>query len=65
MLSVAQIEKVQHKVKSGADFSKYIQDIKQLCVVLFTSCASGSSAEYFENNNFQTNSQEKHSNLEI
>lgn len=35
MFTVEQIEEVHEKVKSGADFPKYIQEIKQIGVVSF------------------------------
>jgi len=65
MFTVAQIQHEHSKVKSGADFPKYIQDIKKLGVVSFTTWGSDCHTEYFGNDNFQTNSEAKYPNLAI
>ena len=65
MFTVAQIQQAHSKVKSGADFPKYIQEIKQLGVTAFTTYVSDSHTEYFGNDNFQTNSEAKYPNLAI
>lgn len=38
MFTVRQIEQAHQKVKSGADFSLYIQEFKALSLVAFASC---------------------------
>ena len=65
MFTVAQIQHEHSKVKSGADFPKYIQDIKKLGVVSFTTWGSDCHTEYFGNDNFQTNSEAKYPDLAI
>ena len=65
MFTVAQIQQAHSKVKSGADFPKYIQEIKQLGVTAFTTYVSDSHTDYFGNNYFQTSSDAKYSNLAI
>jgi len=65
MFTVAQIQQAHSKVKSGADFPKYIQEIKQLGVTGYTTYVSDSHTEYFGNNNFQTNSDTKYPEMEI
>lgn len=65
MFTVTQIEEAHSKVKSGADFPKYIQEIKGLGVKNFTTWVKDSHTEYFGENDFQTKSQPKYDDLEI
>lgn len=65
MFTVAQIEEAHSKVKSGADFPKYIQEIKGFGVKNFTTWVKDSHTEYFGENDFQTKSQPKYDDLEI
>jgi len=65
MFTVQQIQQAHSKVKSGADFPKYIQEIMQLGVLAFTTYVIDSHTEYFGSNDFQTNSGAKYSNLHI
>lgn len=41
MFTVQQIELAHEKVKTGADFPKYIQDIKELGVIAFETFVKG------------------------
>ncbi|MEO9050924.1 MAG: DUF1398 family protein, partial [Ginsengibacter sp.] len=54
--TVEQIETAHSKVKSGADFPKYIQDIKKLGVNAFETWVIDSHTEYFGENDYQTKS---------
>ena len=65
MFTVEQIKTAHSKVKSGADFPKYIQEIKQLGVTAFETWVSDSHTEYFGKNNFQTKSKAKYNDLLI
>lgn len=65
MFTVEQIEQAHEKVKSGADFPKYIQEIKELGVIGFTTWVNDSHTEYFGQNNFNTNSKPKYTELII
>ncbi|WP_262150258.1 DUF1398 domain-containing protein [Chryseobacterium foetidum] len=65
MFTVSQIEEAHSKVKSGADFPKYIQEIKGLGVKNFSTWVKDSHTEYFGENDFQTKSQPKYDDLEI
>lgn len=56
MFTVAQIDQAHEKVKSGADFPSYIQEIKQLGVIGFVTWASDSHTQYFGENDFCTES---------
>lgn len=65
MFTVEQIESAHEKVKSGADFPKYIQEIKQMGVTLFETWVKDSHTNYFGLNNFQTQSLAQYDALTI
>lgn len=65
MFTVEQIEQAHEKVKSGADFPKYIQEIKGFGVQSFETFVKDSHTEYFGENNFKTSSLPKYDDLEI
>ncbi|MFA5046830.1 MAG: DUF1398 family protein [Paludibacter sp.] len=65
MFTIEQIEQAHDKVKSGADFPKYIQEIKQMGVIAFETRVSDSQTGYFGKNNYQTKSQPKYEKLSI
>lgn len=51
MFSIQQIEKEHEKVKSGADFPKYIQALKQMGIQSFQTLVKDSSTTYLGINN--------------
>ena len=65
MFTVEQIKAAHSKVKSGADFPKYIQDIKQLGVNAFETWVIDSHTEYFGKDGYQTKSKPMYESLEI
>ncbi|MFN0290739.1 DUF1398 domain-containing protein [Pedobacter helvus] len=65
MFTVAQIEQAHAKVKSGADFPKYIQEIKEMGVLSFETWVNDSHTEYYGTNGYRTSSAPKYGNLEI
>ena len=65
MFTVEQIEQAHQKVKSGADFPKYIQEIKQLGVAGFETWVKDSRTKYFGANNYQTQSNPQYAELSI
>ena len=65
MFTVEQIDKAHEKVKSGADFPKYIQEIKQMGVTAFETWVRDSRTVYFGNNDYQTESQPQYEKLTI
>lgn len=65
MFTVEQIEQAHQKVKSGADFPKYIQEIKQLGVIGFETWVKDSHTEYFGTNKYQTRSKPQYDDLTI
>lgn len=65
MFTVEQIELAHHKVKSGAGFPKYIQDIKQIGVTAFETWVSDGHTEYSGKNGYKTESQPEYKELTI
>lgn len=65
MFTVKQIEQAHHKVKSGADFPKYIQEIKEMGVLGFKTYVKDSHTEYFGANGYKTSSQPQYEALSI
>lgn len=65
MFTIAQIHEAHDKVKSGADFPKYIQEIKNLGVIGFETFVVDSHTEYYGKDNYKTHSESMYANLEI
>lgn len=65
MFTVIQIENAHSEVKSGADFPKYIQNIKKLGVQSFVTWVKDSHTEYFGTDQFSTKSTSKYEDLII
>ena len=65
MFTVEQIDKAHEKVKSGADFPKYIQEIKQMGVTEYETWVNDNHTEYFGNNDYQAKSRPQYENLTI
>lgn len=56
MFTIQQIHEAHSKVKSGADFPKYMQDIIALGVTSFETFVFDNHTNYYGKNNFQTSS---------
>lgn len=65
MFTVEQIKEAHSKVKSGADFPKYIQDIKQLGVTAFETWVIDSHTEYFGKDHYRTKCNPMYKDLAI
>lgn len=65
MFTIEQIELAHEKVKSGADFPKYIQEIKKNGVLAFETWVIDSHTVYFGENGFKTESAPKYKELII
>lgn len=65
MFTVEQIEKAHAKVESGADFPKYIQDIKKIGVQAFETWVIDSHTEYFGKEGYHTKSKSMYEPLTI
>ena len=57
MFTIQQIKEAHSKVKSGADFPKYIQDIIALGVTSFETFVFDNHTDYYGNDNYFTASQ--------
>jgi uncharacterized protein YbcV (DUF1398 family) len=65
MFTVDQIKAAHSKVKSGADFPKYIQEIKALHVIAFETWVKDSHTEYFGVNEFRTSSKPMYEDMVV
>jgi uncharacterized protein YbcV (DUF1398 family) len=65
MFTVEQIELAHNKVKSGADFPKYIQEIKEMGVTAFDTWVTDSHTVYFGKGDFRTASKPQYAQLTI
>ncbi len=65
MFTIEQIENAHEKVKSGADFPKYIQEIKEIGVKRFETWVTDSHTEYFGKNDYVIKSKSKYDELTI
>lgn len=65
MFTVNEIHEAHAKVKSGADFPKYIQEIKKMGVKSFETWVKDSHTNYFGANNFSTQSEAQYPDLSI
>lgn len=65
MFTVEQIEQAHIKVKSGADFPKYIQEIKKMGVTAFETWVNDSHTDYFGKDDFRTTSKPQYAKLTI
>lgn len=65
MFTISQIEDAHARVQSGADFPAYIQDLKELGIVQFTTWTLDSHTEYEGNHGFRIESKPKYDALVI
>lgn len=65
MFTVEQITEAHAKVKSGADFPAYIQEIKQLGVTAFETWVTDNHTRYFGKDDYQAKSEPIHEALAI
>ncbi len=65
MFTLAQIEGVQSKIKSAADFPYYVQDLKTLGVLVFETMVLDSSTIFHGADSFQVVSQPRYDALDV
>ena len=65
MFTIEQIKAAHSKVKSGADFPNYIQDLVRLGVVFYEAYVADGHTDYFGNDDFKTSSPPKYNQLKI
>jgi len=65
MFTINQIKEAHSKVKSGADFPRYIHDIKNLGVKKYETYVADGHSVYYDNGNFKISSEPKYAALKI
>jgi uncharacterized protein YbcV (DUF1398 family) len=65
MFTVEQIKAAHNKVKSGADFPAYIQEIKKLGVIFYETYVIDGHTDYYGANNYKTSSSAKYETLTV
>lgn len=65
MFTIAQIKAAHAKVKSGADFPKYIQDLINLGVLGYDTFVADGHVEYFGADNYRTTATETYTTLAV
>lgn len=65
MFTVEQIKAAHSKVKSGADFPAYIQDIKKLGVTYYETFVMNGNTDYYGANDFKVSSGARYTTLTI
>lgn len=65
MFTIEQIKAAHSKVKSGADFPAYIQDIKKLGVTFYETFVTDGHTIYYSANDYKTSSVSKYGVLTI
>lgn len=65
MFTVEQIKAAHSKVKSGADFPSYIQEIKMLGVTHYQAYVSDGHVDYHGANNYTATVPEKYTPIEV
>lgn len=65
MFTIAQIKEAHDKVKSGADFPKYIQDLINLGVIGYDTFVADGHVEYFGADNYRTTATKTYATLAV
>lgn len=65
MFTIEQIKEAHSKVKSGADFPNYIQEIKKLGVAQYDAFVIDGHTDYYGENNYKASSPGKYETLQI
>ncbi len=65
MFTVEQIKEAHSKVKSGADFPAYIQDLKRLGVTYYETFVEDGHTDYYGTNDYKTSTTFKYDTLAI
>ena len=65
MFTIDQIKAAHSKVKSGADFPKYVQDLIHLGIECYSTYVVDGHSEYFGKDSYNLKSEKKYSALDI
>lgn len=65
MFTIEQLKSAHSKVKSGADFPNYVQDLLKLGVTCYETYVADGHTDYFGKQDFKISSEEKYDKLII
>ena len=65
MFTIDQIKAAHSKVKSGADFPAYVQDIKRLGVIYYETYVADGHTDYHGANDYKSSSPAKYDSLKV
>ncbi len=65
MFSLNQIHQIHSKVKSGADFPRYVQEMKEIGVAFYDIYVKDGTAVYFGQDGYSVNSEANYPAMEI
>lgn len=65
MFTIEQIHKAFEKVKSGADFPQFVQDLKEIGVTHYDNFVSDGRTKYFGKNDFTLDGVSKYTKIEV
>lgn len=65
MFTISQIKEAHSKVKSGADFPKYIQELKQLGINQYEAFVTDGHVNYYGKDNYTVSSEANYNSLPI
>jgi len=65
MFTISQIKEAHSKVKSGADFPKYIQELKQLGINQYEAFVTDGHINYYGKDNYTVSSEANYNSLPI
>ncbi|MFT3680806.1 MAG: DUF1398 domain-containing protein [Ferruginibacter sp.] len=65
MFTIEAIKAAHSKVKSGADYPAYVQDLKKMGVQYYETYVTDGNAVYYGDNNFMTQSGSKYTPLNV
>ena len=65
MFTIKQIHEAHRKVKSGADFPLFVQELKEIGVTHYDNFVSDGRTIYYGENNFTLNGDLKYSKIEV
>lgn len=65
MFTISQVTEAHSKVKSGADFPKYVQEPKKLGVEAYEHYVSDGHIHYLDKNNFEVTAGAKYPSMDI
>ena len=65
MFSIEQIHEASEKVKSGVDFPRFVQDLKEIGVTHYDNFVTDGSTKYFGLNKFTLNGESKYPKMKV